>query len=604
MKKLFLGFVLVFATLFTSVLAEDNPRAVIIFDASGSMWGQINGVTKLEIARDALKNVVREWNPSVELGLTVYGHRTKGDCNDIESIIPVGKIDKNRVIRTVMSIKPKGKTPISRSLRKVAEEIKYTEEKATIILISDGKETCDPDPCGTAKELEAQGIDFVTHVIGFNVDKKTSEQLECIANATGGEYFSAKNASALNKAMKVIAKKVEVVAPTKPKPVVKKLKNNIEVSASEKEDGKWVKARHYIYQDEEGKAGKRAGGAHSQKKKVGTDTLPVGKYILRSSYNAFKKDTPFEIKAGEVTKIHVIFGQYMISAKCPNMGSKINYEIYASSGQLVYEKKTGCSDTLKVTLDNGDYSVEAKVENDTKEVKFTVGGDSSKLVIDMTDIKREPTKEELIKADTHEETVPAAVTHKKESVPTNEKEETSTGKLNIGDKQVQIEGLSKEDMKSIQNLGALLGGAGGVQKSLESKPMQGIKESLIVALPYMEKTKECYGVSHTLEEAQKCDVIANEGAKVAQEKMQSVVGMKGKMAKTIAHTEWSEEIRVKELAREEKDIKNAKLYIVCIDKGVGMGQLKECAANNGEFEPKKTEIEQLGDMLKMFGGMK
>jgi len=97
MKKLFLGFVLVFATLFTSVLAEDNPRAVIIFDASGSMWGQINGVTKLEIARDALKNVVREWNPSVELGLTVYGHRTKGDCNDIESIIPVGKIDKNRV---------------------------------------------------------------------------------------------------------------------------------------------------------------------------------------------------------------------------------------------------------------------------------------------------------------------------------------------------------------------------------------------------------------------------------------------------------------------------------------------------------------------------
>jgi hypothetical protein len=35
-----------------------------------------------------------------------------------------------------------------------------------------------------------------------------------------------------------------------------------------------------------------------------------------------------------------------------------------------------------------------------------------------------------------------------------------------------------------------------------------------------------------------------------------------------------------------------------------MGQLKECAANNGEFTPKITEVEQLGDMLKMFGGMK
>ena len=177
-------------------------------------------------------------------------------------------------------------------------------------------------------------------------------------------------------------------------------------------------------------------------------------------------------------------------------------------------------------------------------------------------------------------------------------------KITVGGKEIEIKGMSKEDMKSIQNLGALLGGAGGVQKSLESKPMRGIKESLIVALPYMEKTKECYGSAHTLEEAKLCDVIANEGAKKAQKKMESIVGMQGKMAKTIAHTEWSEEIRVKELAREEKDIKDAKLYIICIDKGVGMTQLKECAANNGEFTPKKTEIEQLGDMLKMFSGGK
>ena len=45
----------------------------------------------------------------MELGLTVYGHRAKGDCNDIETVIPVGKVDKNKVISTVMAIKPKGK---------------------------------------------------------------------------------------------------------------------------------------------------------------------------------------------------------------------------------------------------------------------------------------------------------------------------------------------------------------------------------------------------------------------------------------------------------------------------------------------------------------
>ena len=267
---------------------------------------------------------MQEWNPSVELGLTVYGHRTKGDCNDIETIIPVGKIDKNRVIKTVMGIKPKGKTPISRSLRKVAEEIKYTEEKANIILISDGKETCDPDPCGTAKELEAQGIDFVTHVIGFNVDKKRDKQLECIANATGGEYFSAKNAAALNEAMKVIVKKVEVV---KPKP------------------------------------------------------SPIGKYILVSTYNDFKKETPFEIKSGKVSKVHVIFEQFRIETKCTDMNAKVNYEVYASSGRMVYDAQKPCSQAVQLTLDGGDYMVEASIGNDKKEEKFTIGGGESKLLI-------------------------------------------------------------------------------------------------------------------------------------------------------------------------------------------------------------------------------
>jgi Ca-activated chloride channel family protein len=301
MKKLFLNLILII----TAVFATESPRAVIVFDASGSMWGQIDGKPKIEIARDALKNVVNEWNPNVELGLTVYGHRKKGDCNDIEALIPVGKIDKKRVISTVFAIKPKGKTPISRSIKKAAEELKYTEEKATLILISDGKETCDSNPCAVAKELEQKGIDFVTHVIGFNVDKKTDKQLECIANATGGEYFSAKNATALNSAMKSIAKKVEKAEP-KPTP---KPKDTLELSCSETEGGKWVSCGYTIYQDEEGKAGKHVTTHRSYKNKIAKAQLSVGKYILKSTYNKFKKEIPFEIKAGEITKVHVVMGQ-------------------------------------------------------------------------------------------------------------------------------------------------------------------------------------------------------------------------------------------------------------------------------------------------------
>jgi len=367
-------------------------KAMIIFDASGSMWGQIDKIPKIDIAKDALKSVVKGWNENTELGVMAYGHRVKGDCNDIQTLVPIGKVDKGKIINAVMGISPKGKTPISRSLKKAANELKFTEDKATVILISDGKETCDPDPCGTAKELKKQGIDFVAHVIGFNVDKATDKELECIAKATGGEYFSAKNAKELNSAIKEVAKKVEKpTPPPPPKPKIKKLDHNVEVTASEKEGGKWINADCRIYNEDKSDdwyIGPR-------KKEPGVKTIPVGKYTVRCKHNHLTKEVPFEIKAGEVTKVHITFVSFLITTKCEG---KVNYEIYAPNGQLVFDKsKVACNKPLKVTLNPGTYTISVIHNDTTKEQKFTIGGKESELIIDLTN--NEPSKEELIKAD-------------------------------------------------------------------------------------------------------------------------------------------------------------------------------------------------------------
>jgi len=271
--------------------------------------GQIGGKAKIIIAKDALKSVVKGWNKNSELGLMAYGHRVKGDCSDIETLVPIGKVDKGKIVNAVMSISPKGKTPISGSLKKAANELKYTEDKATIILISDGKETCDIDPCATAKELKKQGIDFVAHVIGFNVDKKTDKQLECIANATGGEYFSAKNAKELNSAVKEVAKKVE--AP-KPKPVVKKPKYSLKLSASESEGGASVKATHLIFkydEDNDNHEGEQVTNCGSSKERKCKLKIPVGKYVVYTEYNEFKKYTPIEIVAGKTLEKNIVMKQ-------------------------------------------------------------------------------------------------------------------------------------------------------------------------------------------------------------------------------------------------------------------------------------------------------
>lgn len=185
-------------------LVNAADRAIVVFDASGSMWGQIDGQSKIAIAKQTLSQLVRDWDEATELGLTVYGHRRKGDCSDIESLVPVGPVNRQLLLSKVAGINPKGKTPISASLRQAANELRYTEDSATVILISDGKETCNADPCAAAAELEKLGVNFTAHVIGFDVDDVTRAQLQCIAGNTGGMYLDARDASQLTEAVRKV----------------------------------------------------------------------------------------------------------------------------------------------------------------------------------------------------------------------------------------------------------------------------------------------------------------------------------------------------------------------------------------------------------------
>ena len=96
---------------FSAVSPAIAGKLVYIFDASGSMWGQINGVAKIEIAKKALASLVETIPADTEVGLVVYGHRRKGDCQDIEELVGLKPLDKAALIKAVKGIKPKGMTP-------------------------------------------------------------------------------------------------------------------------------------------------------------------------------------------------------------------------------------------------------------------------------------------------------------------------------------------------------------------------------------------------------------------------------------------------------------------------------------------------------------
>ncbi len=200
------------------ITASAADDVMIVYDGSNSMWGQIEGVSKVEIARDVMAGLVETWPQSTNLGLLAYGHRREGDCRDIELMVEPGPVEKDAFLQAVNSITPRGRTPLTAAVEQAAEFLSYRDNPATVVLVSDGVETCQADPCALAAQLERQGVAFTAHVIGFDLSREEHEQLACIAENTGGIFVPAENADELRIAMTQVQEAIESEPVVEPEP--------------------------------------------------------------------------------------------------------------------------------------------------------------------------------------------------------------------------------------------------------------------------------------------------------------------------------------------------------------------------------------------------
>jgi len=169
-------------------------------------WG---GKTRIETAKELLVKTVDDLGdvPNLEIGLRVYGHQspitaTFQDCNDTKLEVPFAPNNFSTVKSRIKSIYAKGTTPIARSLEAAAGDFPDNTSRNIIILITDGLEACDNDPCVIAQKLKDKGVKVTPFVIGLGMDLSYLEKFNCI-----GTYADAETPESFTRVLqKIVAK--------------------------------------------------------------------------------------------------------------------------------------------------------------------------------------------------------------------------------------------------------------------------------------------------------------------------------------------------------------------------------------------------------------
>jgi len=156
-----------------------------------SAWGN---QTRIQAAREVLNQELEALRgvQNTEIALRVYGHQTPfsnldQDCNDTKLEVPFGANNLDQIKLKIKSIDAKGATPIARSLEAAAGDFPDTLAKNIIILITDGLESCDNDPCVIAKKLKEKGVKVTPFVIGLGMDMSYLDKFNCIGSYSDAE---------------------------------------------------------------------------------------------------------------------------------------------------------------------------------------------------------------------------------------------------------------------------------------------------------------------------------------------------------------------------------------------------------------------------------
>jgi Ca-activated chloride channel family protein len=151
-------------------VATTSVPLMFVLDGSGSMATADAPGPRIDAAKKAIAQVVGALPPTARIGVMVYGTSTGSadsekalGCADIKTLVPLGPNRRGRMAQALVGVTARGYTPIGRALRAAAAGLPAAAA-ASIVLVSDGIDTCaPPPPCSVAADLKAAHPDLTIH---------------------------------------------------------------------------------------------------------------------------------------------------------------------------------------------------------------------------------------------------------------------------------------------------------------------------------------------------------------------------------------------------------------------------------------------------------
>ncbi|WMP18598.1 vWA domain-containing protein [Thiothrix lacustris] len=361
-----IGYFLALLALPMPLTAADNGKLVIVLDASNSMWGQTHGSHKITQARLGLETLLAQQPAQAAIGLITYGNRYKSDCHDISIAAKPGEQDIPSLLQHINGIAPYGRSPISASLEQAAALL---GGEGNILLVSDGPESCQGDPCMTASRLKAEYPAMQIHVLSFG-DALEPSPLHCLADSTGGQFALISEVSQL--AQQLLPAAATPPATRQNTAVTDNTPATLTLSVGASGSDKNLTASYLIYTDT---------GEHVASLTARTEANQVlvpGKYQVNVLWRTTKQQTTLELAPGQNLSHHFDLGLmgklYLAAVDAQQQPVEASYTLYSPKGDYLTEHllKTQVSDTLPI----GTYRIKANLGNESQETQLDINPSS------------------------------------------------------------------------------------------------------------------------------------------------------------------------------------------------------------------------------------